>query len=148
VSKLRSEPLSRNDAATFVTDVTIPDSTELKGGETFTKTWRVLNSGESTWTTSYALVFDRGDPMGNTIEVPLPQEVPPGHTIDISVELTAPHHRGDYTGWWKLRNADGIRFGTGQSADQPFYVLIKVTRSAIHTPTPALTTATLPAPIP
>jgi len=148
VAKLRTEPLSRNDAATFVTDVTIPDSTELKGGETFTKTWRLLNSGESTWTTSYALVFDRGDPMGNTIEVPLPQDVPPGHTIDISVELTAPHHRGDYTGWWKLRNADGIRFGPGQSADQPFYVMIKVTRSAIHTPTPSLTTTTPPPPTP
>ena len=147
-AKLKSEPLSRNDAATFVTDMTIADGTELKGGETFTKTWRLLNSGESTWTTAYALVFDRGDPMGNMVEVPLAHDVPPGQTIDISVELTAPRHRGDYTGWWKLRSADGIRFGTGRSADQPFYVMIKVTRSAIYTPTPSLSTATPPVPTP
>ena len=147
-AKLKTEPLSRNDSATFVMDVTIPDGTELQGGETFTKTWELLNSGESTWTTAYALVFDRGDPMGITFEVPLPHDVPSGQTIDISIELTAPHHRGDYTGWWKLRNADGIRFGSGQGAGQPFYVMIKVTRSAIHTPTPSLTTTTPPPPTP
>lgn len=45
--------------------------------------------------------------------------VNPGQTMDISVNLKAPATPGDYTGYWKLRNAAGVTFAT-------FYVTIKV----------------------
>jgi hypothetical protein len=38
------------DKADFVTDVTIPDDTVLDPGESFTKTWRLKNSGTCSWT--------------------------------------------------------------------------------------------------
>ena len=37
------------DAATFVSDVTVPDGTSFNPGDTFTKTWRLSNSGSTTW---------------------------------------------------------------------------------------------------
>lgn len=33
------------NSASFVADVTIPDNTNVAGGTTFTKTWRVSNTG-------------------------------------------------------------------------------------------------------
>jgi hypothetical protein len=38
------------DKADYVADITIPDGTNLAPGETFVKTWRIVNSGTSTWT--------------------------------------------------------------------------------------------------
>ena len=49
------------DKADFVTDVTIPDGTVLDPDESFTKTWRLKNSGTCSWTPSYAVIFSNGD---------------------------------------------------------------------------------------
>src|SRR5271157_1067465 len=59
-------PLSTSTCnwAQFVADVTVPDGTTLAPGATFTKTWRLENIGNCTWTTSYALVFSSGSAMG------------------------------------------------------------------------------------
>jgi hypothetical protein len=50
--------------ATFISDVTIPDGTQLAAGSTFTKTWRIKNNSICTWTTSYGAVFYGGTQMG------------------------------------------------------------------------------------
>lgn len=110
------------DAADFVTDVTVPDGSDFAPGETFTKTWRLRNTGSCTWTTDYDLVFDSGNAMGGPASQPLSGNVPPGSTVDISVELTAPGSTGSYRGDWKLRNADGVIFGLPAA----FYVEIDV----------------------
>ena len=52
-------------------------------------------------------------------------DVPPGASIDVSVELRAPQEPGTYRGYWGLKNTNGLEFGVGPSA-QPFYVEIKV----------------------
>src|ERR1700690_4030842 len=49
--------------AQFIADVTIPDGTSVTPGATFTKTWRLKNIGNCTWSTSYALVFSSGTAM-------------------------------------------------------------------------------------
>lgn len=110
------------DAIDFVADVTIPDGTDFAAGDTFTKTWRLLNAGTCTWTTSYALVFDSGNAMGGPASQALSGTVAPGDNVDISVDLTAPATDGTYRGNWKLRNADGVIFGL----PGPFYVEIDV----------------------
>ena len=107
------------DDADFVTDVTIPDGTVLDPNESFTKTWRLKNSGTCSWTPSYAVVFNNGDSMSGPATQALVGNVNPGQTMDISVNLKAPGSSGDYTGYWKLRNAAGVTFAT-------FYVTIKV----------------------
>lgn len=114
------------DRASFVTDVTIEDGTKLDPNEKFIKTWRLKNNGTCTWSTSYALVFTSGNAMSGPVSMPLPKNVAPGETIDLSVELTAPSKSDTYRGDWKLRNASGAVFGIGDKADQPFYVEIVI----------------------
>ena len=107
------------DNADFVDDITIPDGTVLDPNETFTKTWRLKNSGTCSWTPSYAVVFSNGDSMNGPATQALTGNINPGQTMDISVNLTAPATAGTYRGYWKLRNAAGALFAT-------FYVDIKV----------------------
>jgi hypothetical protein len=114
----------------FVADLTVPDGTIFKPGEKFTKTWRLINAGTSTWTTAYTLVFFSGEQMGGAASTPLPTQVPAGQTVDISVQLTAPSQEGKYTGYWMLRSAAGTNFGMGPSADGAFYVQINVAGAA------------------
>jgi hypothetical protein len=114
------------DRVGFVTDVTYPDDTEVASGAAFTKTWRFVNTGTCTWTSSYALVFDHGDQMGGAASIPLAGVVPPGSTVDLSVNLTAPSSSGTYEGFWMLRNNSGVLFGLGASGNVAFWVRIVV----------------------
>lgn len=113
-----------------VEDVTIPDGTEIEGGDTFTKKWKLTNAGTCTWTTSYAIVYTEGDLMDAPTSVALPASVPPNGTVTISVNMKAPTSAGQYQGYWKLKNAAGTKFGWGPAADKSFWVLIKVVNSA------------------
>lgn len=120
------------DWVKFIKDVTIPDGTQLKTGEVFTKTWRLQNRGTCAWTPDYMLVFTSGDPMGGTTAVRLPGYVAPGQTVDISITLTAPTSAGSYTGYWMLRNPSGALFGAGSKANEAFYVVIKTKADLPH----------------
>jgi hypothetical protein len=114
------------DVGAFVADVTVPDGTQFNPNTPFTKTWRLKNVGTCTWTTSYAAVFDSGAQMGALSSVNLTQNVPPGNTVDMSINMTAPATNGSYQGNWKLRNASGVIFGLGSTATKTFYVTIEV----------------------
>jgi hypothetical protein len=127
------------DRVEYVADLTVPDGTIFKPGEKFTKTWRLLNAGTSTWTTAYSLVFSSGEQMDGAASTPLTLQVPPGQTVDLSVELTAPSEEGKYTGYWMLRNSAGSNFGMGANADGAFYVLINVSGNNL---TPTATSGT------
>jgi hypothetical protein len=116
------QPVSKCDAASFVSDVTYPDGSIVSRGSTFTKIWRLKNVGTCTWTTSYAVVFVSGEKFGAPDAVSLPSSVAPGQTVDISLNLIAPNAEGHYRGNWKLRNASGMLFGVGTSGDSSFYV--------------------------
>lgn len=119
-------------------DVTIPDDTQMTPGQEFVKTWRLVNNGTCTWTTDYSIAVFSGEAMGAS-GVQLSDQVLPGESIDVSVELTAPTATGTYQGNWKLRNAAGAWFGIGPSGASPFWVKITVSG------TPAPTTTTTPA---
>ncbi len=125
--------VSLADRAEFVLDVTIPDGTDLNPGVSFTKTWRLKNTGTSTWTTSYSLVFISGDKMGDTASVPLAQQVLPGESVDISVVLVAPATPGRYKGYWKMLNS------AGQFFDDSIYVEIDVVGEGVATATATAT---------
>ena len=123
------------NSSVFINDVTIPDGTVMAPGQTFTKTWALMNKGTCAWSTSYKLVFISGEAMGGT-SVPLPGAVPSGAQTAISVSLTAPATPGDYTGTWQLQN------DTGQSFGVQVTVVIKV--SGGSTATQAATAITTP----
>lgn len=131
------------DRAEFITDVTVPDGTAFKPGESFVKTWRLKNTGTSTWTPAYSVVFVSGNQMGGPASAPLPNNVPPGQTVDISINLVAPNDSGSYFSYWTLRNPSQNNFGVGPGSDQPFYVLINV-QGGGGGGTPAPTSPTVP----
>jgi hypothetical protein len=119
-------PVSRCDAANFISDVTFPDGSLVTRNNQFTKIWRIQNVGTCSWTTSYALVFTSGDLMNGPSAVALTRNVNPGDYVEIPVTLTAPGTDGKYRGYWKLRNASGVLFGIGAQADTAFWVDVKV----------------------
>jgi hypothetical protein len=120
------QPVTRCDAAAFVSDVTYPDGSILGRGVSFTKIWRIKNIGTCTWTTSYAIVYVNGEKFGAQNIVSMPASIGPGQTVDLPINLVAPNKDGHYRGNWKLRNASGILFGVGESGDSNFYVDVNV----------------------
>ncbi|MCJ7825919.1 MAG: NBR1-Ig-like domain-containing protein [Anaerolineales bacterium] len=126
------------DRAVFVNDVTIPDGTLLAKGESFTKTWRLRNTGSCSWNSSYQLIFKEGDSMSGPASKSLTGgTVAPGQTVDISVDLKAPNSNGEYRGDWLIRSDAGIVFGIGTGGDVAFYLEIKVAEPTA-TPYPIL----------
>jgi len=120
-------------------DVTIPDDTKMIPGETFTKVWRLQNTGTCAWTKDYSIAFFSGEEMNTPASVPLQKEVPPGQTIDISVDMVAPKEPGTYYGYWKLRNASKTWFGIGPNGSDAFWVKIVVKKDDNETPDGTLT---------
>ena len=103
-----------DDKAAFVADVTIPDYMEIETGEDITKTWRIRNSGTTTWTTGYMLEFEKGEKLGAPTQISLPKEVKPGELVDISVEFTVPNATGEYASYWILKNDKNERVGVAE----------------------------------
>jgi photosystem II stability/assembly factor-like uncharacterized protein len=114
------------NSALFVSDLTIPDGSSIAPGTVFQKTWRLLNNGTCTWTTSYKLTWVGGDQMASPLAQNLPVSVPPGQMLDLTVQLTAPPTNGHYKAFFKLRNTAGTQFGIGGSANEAFWVDINV----------------------
>lgn len=96
--------------ATFVADVTIPDDTPITTGEQFTKTWRIRNSGRTTWDKRYKLVFVGGDPLGDQMAVDVPPAAP-GAAITLSITFRAPQQAGTVFTDWRIHDPSGQPFG-------------------------------------
>lgn len=117
-------------------DITIPDGTEMLPGQTFTKTWRLINTGTCTWTRLYKLVFYSGNDMLAHQENLFGGEVQPGQMVDISIDLTAPLEPGIYQSNWMLMDGGNNLFGMGWNADAPFWANIYVVETLSPTTTP------------
>ncbi len=98
------------DKAAFYADVTIPDNTSFRQGDTFVKTWQIKNAGTCGWGPTYSLVFAAGDILNGPKSVPLPN-ANPGDLFNISVNMTAPANGGTYVSDWQFQRPDGTRFG-------------------------------------
>ncbi len=100
-----------NDKAEFVADVNVPDGTHFAAGASFQKTWRLRNGGDCAWTTAYTLRNVSGAVMGGTT-INLPNGVPPGATVDLTVAFVAPSGAGNYVSHWQMFTPAGVAFGT------------------------------------
>lgn len=99
-----------SDDAAFGSDLSLPDGSIVSPNQSLTKTWRLQNSGFTTWGSGYQLVFLRGDRMGAPAFINVPSTAP-GQNVDLSVTITAPSTPGIYKGYWRLRNPQGTYFG-------------------------------------
>ena len=97
--------------ADFVGDMNVPDGTHFAPGKAFEKTWRLRNISDCPWTTDFTLRNVGGEPMGG-VTINLPNAVPPGAAVDLTVSLVAPTDPGQHTGRWQLFTPDGTAFGT------------------------------------
>lgn len=140
-------------AGTLLADLSIPAGTELKPGQSFTKSWRVHNNGSCDWV-DYKLVYISGSRMGGNSPSKL-RAVKAGDVIDIAIELYAPNYPGEYSGLWKIQDDRGSLLNTELS----YHIIIPgptetpsptATQTPTFTPSPTATlvpTATLtPAP--
>ena len=118
---------------TFVSDVSIPDNTQMDPGETFTKTWKVQNSGSCAWESGFKFQNTGGESFGSAFT--LPSSVAAGQTFDISVPMTAPEKTGTLRSNWRMSTATGQYFG-----DEVFVVIVVGNASA-----PAATNTSAPA---
>ena len=107
---ISGNPISSCNMMSYVNDVTIPDNTPMTPGQTFTKTWKVRNSGTCAWEAGYKFAFISGDAMSGQTYA-LPQSVPPNTEMEISVAMTAPNKTGAISGNWRMSTAAGQFFG-------------------------------------
>ncbi len=114
-------------------DLSIPDGSEMRQGETFSKTWRFINAGSCPWTKEYAIVWFSGSEMGMNRTQYLGSDVLPGDSIDISVNMTAPPDGGMFRSNWMFKSPEGELFGIGPDGKAPFWVEIIVPE--LETPT-------------
>ncbi len=106
---------------------TVPDGTEMTVNQTFTKTWKIKNTGTCDWTTNFKLAYSYGEAMGGQT-VPLTSTVKPGDQVNLSVDLKAPNKTGEFKGFWALLD------DKGQPVGSVLYVDVNVV-SASTTPT-------------
>jgi hypothetical protein len=115
-----SNPIDCNDGLTFVSDVTIPDGTEVAPKSRVDKRWEVENSGTCSWTGKYHLKLVGGEALGaKDVQSLLPLKA--GAKGDIRVMFTAPSEPGAYSSAWQAYNADDVAFG------DPIYLQVTVT---------------------
>jgi hypothetical protein len=106
-------------------------------GETFTKTWKVQNSGTCAWDAGFKFQSTGGNAMGATAFT-LPASVAAGASYDISVPMTAPSTSGTVRGNWRMSTAAGQFFG-----DEVFVqIVVGAGTAATNTTAPATSTAT------
>lgn len=111
------------DASGFVRDVTIPDNATVTTGQVFIKTWEIQNIGHVHWLGRKLICVDREAdipvivdhialpehqrglvPAQRVIEIP---ETPPGHSVVLNVEFTAPSYPCSVMSYWKMTDKDG-----------------------------------------
>lgn len=103
--------------ARFVKHTTCDDESSIYApGQEFFKTWRFRNDGGLKWPKMIHLLFVSkltGDSMGGPEDLPIffPEPIELNAEVDISVPLIAPEKSGEYTGFWKLADETGKKFG-------------------------------------
>lgn len=95
----------------YLEDRSIPDMTQMKPNEVFTKTWYVQNSGGCAWAPGFSFVNVGGDPMRGKPLI-LNESVPAGAKRELSIELAVPSGiNGLIQSSWRMTDKDGNYFG-------------------------------------
>jgi hypothetical protein len=134
-----SSPVTSCYQLRFVSDVTIPDNTPMAPGQTFTKTWKVRNTGTCAWDAGFKFAFTGGEAMSGATYT-LPTSVAANAELDISIAMTAPANKtGALRGNWRMSTAGGQFFG------DEVYLIIIVGGATLTSTSPAPTSTNVPA---
>ncbi len=120
------------NAGRFISDVTIPDNSNVNINETFTKTWRVQNTGTCIWWYGYTITHYSELSLGAPESAALPL-TNPGETADISIDLVAPSIAGTHRGNFVIRNPEGLPMEL--EGDSRLWVVINAVDNGEPTPT-------------
>jgi hypothetical protein len=97
--------------AALVADVTVPAGTSYKAGDTFTKTWRLINTGTCDWTSDFKITYAGGNLFGSDT-TKIRKRVPVGGIADISLDMEAPSgSSGTVISNWQMATDAGSLFG-------------------------------------
>lgn len=100
----------RNDAATFVRDVTYPDGARVKPDTDFVKVWELRNTGGVEWRNRYLQRVDvpiRRDDCGTPERIPINHTFP-RQNVQITVTVRSPSQAPvDCKVRWKMVDASG-----------------------------------------
>jgi len=101
----------------FEADVTIPDGSVVKGGETLQKIWKIRNTGSCPWDEGYTLVHIGGSIESNNFqpenyEFQSKDTVESGEAINLAITFNAPCKAGKYEAHWRMQTDAGYYFGT------------------------------------
>ena len=107
VSTAPQPPGTVTDYASFVPDT---ERIQVNPGP-LTKVLKIQNTGSTTWTPNYKLVFLRGDQMSGPSYVSLTSNYAPGSTANISINLIVPDTPRTYEEFWRMKNDKGVLFG-------------------------------------
>ncbi len=83
------------------------DGTTFSKGEHFSFVFRIMNTGTTTWTKDYKLVFLSGTGLSSETVVPLDKVTKPGEVGEFYTDVFAPFEAGSYKSNWKLVNPQG-----------------------------------------
>ena len=120
--------------ATFISE-NPQDGVTFQAGESFTKSWRLKNSGTCTWNTNYKVVYYSGDEISGAGTSKLANNAAPGEMIDITYTFQAPSTPGSYQTLFKLQDDNGVNFAQFWmqfKVDSPTFAVSNVVLSAEH----------------
>jgi len=97
--------------AALVSEGTVPSRTDFKPDDTFTKTWRLINTGTCDWNGDFKITYVGGNYFGSDT-TRIRQRVGVGIIADISLEMTAPTGlSGTVVSNWQMSTDTGLLFG-------------------------------------
>ena len=86
------------------------DGSNIQAGGKFTVVVTLMNTGTTTWNTSYYIMHTGGPAMGAPTKINMPYEVPPNMSVQISIEFTAPSEPGAVKSEWVIVNPSDVGF--------------------------------------
>ena len=113
LASMYTNPATANGCynAALVEDVTVPAGTDYKPGDSFKKTWRLINTGTCDWTVDFKITYVGGNVFGSDTEK-IRQRVAVGNIADITLNMVAPGGSGTVVSNWQMATDTGLLFGS------------------------------------
>ena len=86
------------------------DGASIQAGGKFSVVVTLMNTGTTTWNTSYYIMHTDGPAMGAPVEINMPYDVPPNMSVQITIEFTAPSETGTVKSDWMIVNPNDVGF--------------------------------------